>query len=519
MSPKPNVPVYNYAKLPSIGLLIRPLPYPPTTNPDSDDARNPNAPSSNTDTQIIPANQAYMDHHPDDNPDQEERHIPANQSDMDDPNNDHDQEEEEHHPVVNNNNNVPPETPSKFAAIALEQMMLASPAPRYQPVRPRARTMGADHGESFLQQHVMRGPPDPESFMQQRAMSRQQEQFDGFPRLDRNESERRHPPPRTNTINAVNNNRFAGNETNEGERTNRPPPRHNRIAEGDIGLLTPTRNPGAVVAPLAVQTPQSRMPPPLQTPASRMLPPPQTPASRIKVPQSPASRLLKRTASPAYVVRSTGTHDGVHATPGVVRVLFPSPSPKRNVSEYQPVRPRIDFDPLPQSRRSRRISVSFASAMINEDTEMDSPSVAATAERPATAEKHVMTTTPQSRTGETKKVITPDSQTGGSPPVPQTPRTPRTWISLSQITPAIEARMRMRAKPLYEYRNPEEQPMEMTPSPPTSEPACSPDDRKMEDALWTPSKQGASSNSAGFREKLAAAEKLPQWNTRVLSRI
>lgn len=61
----------------------------------------------------------------------------------------------------------------------------------------------------------------------------------------------------------------------------------------------------------------------------------------------------------------------------------------------------------------------------------------------------------------------------------------------------------MRARPVYEYGNPEE-PMEITPSPPKLEPA-SPDDRKMEDALWTPSKQ-ASSNVAGFREKVAAVE-------------
>ncbi len=56
------------------------------------------------------------------------------------------------------------------------------------------------------------------------------------------------------------------------------------------------------------------------------------------------------------------------------------------------------------------------------------------------------------------------------------------------------------------YGNPDE-PVEMTPSPSKLEPA-SPDDRKMEDALWTPSKQGASSNVAGLRQKVAAADNL-----------
>lgn len=139
----------------------------------------PNAPL-NTDTQIIPANQDDMDHPDDSN--QEEQHILANQADMDDPD-DHDQEEQ--HPVKNNN--VVPETPSKFAAIGLERMALASP--RNRPAR--ARTMEDDE-ESYLH-HAMRAL-DPETVML-REMSRRQEHSGIYTRRDRNVAERRHPPP------------------------------------------------------------------------------------------------------------------------------------------------------------------------------------------------------------------------------------------------------------------------------------------------------------------------------------
>lgn len=269
------------------------------------------------------------------------------------------------------------------------------------------------------------------------------------------------------------------------------------IGEGDVG-----RTPIGAVANLFVQTPPMII-----------IQPPRTPASQSKPTQSPASRLLSSPRySPALIVRSTGTHDdGVDPPPVVVRQLFgkhatnlvSTPAPNRNASEPQLVLPQTLHDP---HRPSRLRSVSFTSA-VNGNAEMASPSVATpecqTGETrvPATecrtGETHV--TTPQSQTRETP-VITPKLQTGGTPPTPHAPHTPNTWISPSQVTPDLVARMLATAA----YRNRDE-PMEMTPCPPELKPA-SPDDRKIEDAFWTPNKPAVSLNVAGFQKNVAAAQ-------------
>lgn len=479
---------FPYKYPPVIGLPTRPYPKTDTdADADSWDEGNPNRNAqrqadadsrdqgipnpyaqrrADTNTQVIPANQAKMDH-PD--PGQEGKH-----------------------PVVINKN-VPEETPSKFAAKGLEQMVIASPSPRPRLTLPLlgGTALPATASSSPIHRLPLNAMPvlaRPDDDYDERSHQR---------RMVENALAQRERRSRQYNL------AFAVHDMNKSESLDPAPSYY----DGDVGL-TPTRNTRA--DPPLVQTPAARMPPP-KTPASRM-PPPTTPASRMKVPQSPASRLLRPTPSPAYVVRSTGAHDdevnatpgvvrvlfpspnhkGVNATPGVQRVLFPAPSPKPNASEHPLVRPRASHDPF-----SRQRSVSFASAL-DEDMEMASPNVA-TAERP-TGEINV-TTTPQSQTGETK-VITPEYQTGGTPPIPHTPRTPRTWISPSQMTPAIEARMH--ATPVYEHKDPDE-PMEMTPSPQKSKPV-SPDDRKMEDAFWTPSKHRASLDVAGLREKVAAAE-------------
>lgn len=257
-----------------------------------------------------------------------------------------------------------------------------------------------------------------------------------------------------------------------------------------------SRIPTRSLSPPMVPTPTRLMPPP-QTPLSRAsrIRPPQTPASRAprsRTTQSPAARLL-RSIGPRQrlIVRSTGIqdNDGVNARPGVVRNLFTrqgtnlvsTPSPNRNASEPRVFRPRTGHNSLHPSRLR---SVSFTSSR-NEDTEMASPSVAIP-EFP-TGETHV--TTPQGQ-AEENPVITPESQTGGSPPTPRTPVEPSAWIFSSQATPDLVARMFV--TPVYRNRD---EPIEITPSPPELRPPP-PNDRDMEEAFWTPSKPRASLNVA-----------------------
>lgn len=427
------------------------------TDPDPD-LGNPNA-QSNTNAETIPGPQANLEHP---EPDQETPNaemIPGPEADIE-------------HPV---NNNVP-ETPSTFAAIGLEQMMLASS--RRQPV--------ASTTESFI-----RGDNDVDELDSLTSPSPANESaLPDITRAGGSSAGRRSPGwnRRERLIHTT----VYRNDTNERERTYQPP----LIGEGHVGL-TPIRN--------------TRASPLFPTPAGPM-PPPQTPASRMMSTRSAAYRLLRPTGdSPALVVRSTDNYrDQLNARSGVVRQLFRNPGTNlgstpapSNASEPQPVHPRTPHDPL---RPSRLRSVSFTSAL-NEDTEMASPSVATpecqtgetrvAATECQTGETHV--TTPQSQTGETP-VITPEGQTGGTPPTPHTPHTPNTWISPSRVTPELVARLfTSRA-----YRNRDE-PMEMTPSPPELE-SASPDDRKMEDAFWTPNKPGASLNAAGSQKKVAAAQ-------------
>ena len=229
----------------------------------------------------------------------------------------------------------------------------------------------------------------------------------------------------------------------------------------DVGL-TQNQNTRAAAFPLA------------QSPASRM-PPPRTPTSHMRPLQSPASRLLRpRGSTPAIVVRSSGTHHGFNATP-VVRRLFrdpgtnlnDTPAPNHNAWEPQLVRQQTPHNPLhPSCLRA----VSFISDR-NEDTEMASPSV-----------------------------TTPEFQTGGTPPTPLAPRTPKTWISPSHVTPEIVARTIK--PPVYINRD---EPMEITPSPPGL--LASPKDKEMADAFWTPNKARAPSTIAGFEKKDGAAQK------------
>lgn len=269
-------------------------------------------------------------------------------------------------------------------------------------------------------------------------------------------------------------------------------PSADEISAGGPGAETfSIRIPTRSLSPQLVQTPTRLMPPP-QTPASR--------ASRSRPAQSPAARLLRSTGpSQRLIVRSTGTQNDDEARPSVVRNLFArhttnlvnTPPPNRNASEPRVFRPQTGHEPL---RPSRLRSVSVTSSL-NEDTEMASPSVVIP-ELP-TGQTHV--TTPRGQTGETS-VITPDSQTGGSPPTPPTPHTPNAWISPSQVTPDLAARMFV--TPVYSNR---EGPMEMTPSPPDMKPA-SPNDKDMEDAFWTPSKARASLNVAGLQKKVATAQ-------------
>lgn len=269
-------------------------------------------------------------------------------------------------------------------------------------------------------------------------------------------------------------------------------PRADEIsAEGPGAETLSIRIPARGLSPQLVQTP-TRLMPPHQTSASRV--------SRSRPAQSPAARLL-RSARPSQrlIVRSTGTQDDDEARPSVVRNLFSrhttklvsTPPPNRNASEPRVFRPQTGHELL---RPSRLRSVSLTSSL-NEDTEMASPSMVIP-ELP-TRQTHVIT--PRGQTGETP-VITPESQTGGSPPTPPTPHTPNAWVSPSQVTPNLAARMFV--PPVYRNRD---EPMEMTPSPPDVKPA-SPNDNDMEDAFWTPSKARASLHVAGLQKKVTAAQ-------------
>ncbi|MCJ1342163.1 hypothetical protein MMC31_000343 [Peltigera leucophlebia] len=195
-----------------------------------------------------------------------------------------------------------------------------------------------------------------------------------------------------------------------------------------------------------------------QTPASRM-PPPQTPGSRIQPPQSPASRLLtSRDPIPAFAVRASIDHGNNQVVgTAIARQLFPdpsSPAPKHHVWEPQSVHHSVPTTP----RRHSRLSFLPNSSDRNEDIEMASTDA-----------------------------ITPEYQTGGSPPRPLTPRTPRSWVSASLLTPELASKT-ITPRP---YRDPDE-PMEITPSPPG--PHATPRDKEMVDVFWTPSKLKASSN-------------------------
>lgn len=419
---------------------------------DSDlDPENPNA--------QIAGRQANMEHPDPDEENSNAEMIPGTQADIE-------------HPV---NNNVP-ETPSTVAAIGLEQMVLASS--RRQPFASATKNFtGHNNNADELDAPTSPSPANRSALPDITSADRISATGPGAETLSM-----RRPITNIQELNIqelMNRNRAERFTRNDRIKRERP----NRYGEGHFEL-TPIRYMRAgipLVPPLEL-----RVPPP-RTPAS-LMPPPQTPVSQIKRADSPASRLLRPTGpSPALIVRSTSTHDEGNATPGVVRKLFPqhgtnlvsTPVPNRNASEPQLVRPRTGHDPL---RQSRLRSVSFASAL-DEDMEMASPSVAI-AECP-TGETHV--TTPQSQTGETT-VITPEGQIGGSPPMPHTPRTPNTWISPSQITPDLVARML--TTPVYRNRD---EPMEMTPSPPELKPD-SPGDKKMEDVFWTPKKAGASLN-------------------------
>ncbi|MCJ1343364.1 hypothetical protein MMC31_001557 [Peltigera leucophlebia] len=222
---------------------------------------------------------------------------------------------------------------------------------------------------------------------------------------------------------------------------------------------TPTRNTRAAPFPLH------------QTPASRM-PPPQTPASRMQAPQSPASRLLaSRDPIRAYAVLTSKAHGNnqVVGTP-IARRLFPvpsSPATNHNAWEPQPVHPSIPTTP----RRHSRLRFVSISSDRNDDTEMASP-----------------------------RATTPEYQTGGSPPIPPAPRTPRSWISASLLTPELAAKMITPPT----YRGPDE-PMEMTPSPPR--PHATPRDKEMDDVFWTPKKVEASSNVAPMKNDAMAVPK------------
>lgn len=405
------------------------------------------------------------------------------------------------HPV---NNNVP-ETPSTFAATSFGQMMLAS---RRRLVASAPETFGRDNNNA--DEHGV--PPSPSPAL-----------GGALPKIT--SAGGRYPPeeepprsisPRMNVGERLVRAPFYGfvsDDTSDHESFDAtfPPP---LIGEEAGFGLTPNRKKMTAEFPLP------------QTPASRM-PPPQTPASRMRPSQSPASRLLRPSGStPALIVRSTGTHDdGIDGTP-VARRLFHDPSttldstPMPNVNAWEPqlVRQPVPHTPL---RPSRLRSVSFTLAR-NEDTEMASPIVTT----PECQSDVTHVTTSESQTGETESfvtmpefqtevtrvttperktgVATPEFQTGGTPPTPRTPRTPRTWISLSQLTPELE--VRTIAPPVY--RNRDEFPMEITPSPPGSPPSLN--DKDMADAFWTPNKPRPSSTTAGVEEKDAAAQKPTQ---------